>query len=446
MDYRAPFAGKKITVMGLGLLGRAVGDTAFLAECGAHLTVTDMKTEEQLAESVTQLKQYPNITFHLGGHVQEDFTQCDMVLKAAGVPLDSPYVVAAHAVGVPVVMSTALFAKYAIEEGATVVGVTGTRGKSTVTHMIYHTLQQTVTRLRSEQEKHVFLGGNVRGISTLAMLPNVQAGDIAVLELDSWQLQGFGDLGISPQVAVFTNLMPDHQNYYHSMDAYFADKANIFKSQKEGDHLIVGNSIAAKIQEATPPGGEPCIPLAIPADWRLKVPGEHNRENASLAAGALHALGLSESEIKDGLESFEGVEGRLQLVRDIDGIKIYNDNNSTTPEATIAALRALDEGKKRVVLIMGGSDKGLDANRLLCEVAKTCKRVILLAGSGTDRIVPAMSDYSIFDDLSAAIHEAVISAQAGDVILFSPAFASFGMFKNEYERNDRFVSIIQKLL
>ena len=249
-----------------------------------------------------------------------------MVIKAAGVPLDSPYIAAAKAAGVPVFMSTALFAKQAMEEGATIVGITGTRGKSTTTQMIYKVLKSA--------GREVLLGGNIRGVSTLTLLPQVKPADIVVLELDSWQLQGFGDLQISPQIAVFTNLMPDHQNYYPDMDAYFADKANVFKYQKEGDTLVCGKAIEERIQAARPEVA-PLVPESIPSDWSLKVIGEHNRENASLAAAVLRALHLSEEDIRTGLESFEPVEGRLQFVRELHGIKIYNDNNATTPDATI---------------------------------------------------------------------------------------------------------------
>lgn len=438
-DIKSQFAGKKVTVMGLGLLGRGVGDVAFFAECGAQIVVTDRKSEAELAGSIVRLSHYPNISFHLGGHQEEDFTQCDMVLKAAGVPLDSPYIAAARAAGVEVVMSTALFAQYAREAGATIVGVTGTRGKSTVTQMIFETLKQV--------GKDVLLGGNVRGVSTLALLPQVTQGTIAVLELDSWQLQGFGDLHISPQVSVFTNLMPDHQNYYSSMDQYFADKAYIYRNQHVGDTLVCGTGVRDRILADNPPVA-PVTPETIPADWELQIIGEHNHDNASLAAQALRALGLSEEQIKTGLETFVGVEGRLQLVSDKNGIKIYNDNNATTPEATIVALKALSADrqdlmpKKNIILIMGGADKGLDASALLYQIAQSCKRVICLAGTGTTRVAPFMTDYSIFDSLATAVHEATTSAVSGDIILFSPAFASFGMFANEYDRNDQFMSLI----
>ena len=428
------FAGKKITVMGLGLLGRGVGDVAFLAECGAQVLVTDKKTEEELASSVEALKKYPNVAFRLGGHDEADFTSCDMVFKAAGVPLTSPYIAAARAAGIPVYMSTALFAKSAMGAGATVIGITGTRGKSTTTQMIYQALKA------ARDASTVHLGGNIRGVSTLALLPEIKPQDIVVLELDSWQLQGFGDLQISPNIAIFTNLMPDHQNYYSDMDQYFSDKANIFRHQKEGDHLFVGSDIANMIRTHTPPI-EPIVPEPLPADWALRVPGEHNRENAALARSTL-SLFMQDLQIRTTLAGFSAVEGRLQLAGEKGGIKIYNDNNATTPDATIAALKALCKDGKNIILVMGGADKGLDMSRLLYEIARCCKRVIALSGTGTSRVAPLMQDLSVYDSLETAMAEALRSAQSGDIILFSPAFASFGMFKNEYERNDRLMSIV----
>ncbi len=447
--YCEPFKGKKITLMGLGLLGRGVGDAEFLAGCGAELLVTDKKNEAELADSVERLKKFPNISFHLGGHRLEDFTTCDMVIKAAGVPLKSPEIAAARATGVPVVMSTALFAKMAAEASATVVGITGTRGKSTVSHMIHSSL------IRANRRTH--LGGNVRGLSTLAMLPEIEEGDIAVLELDSWQLQGFGDLKISPHIAVFTNLMPDHQNYYPSMEAYFADKANIFRYQsrrrrvgtpteaswKQGDALLVGASIASRVRAANPPVAL-TVPPFIPADWTLKVIGEHNRENASLAAAVLRVLGLSENDIRTGFESFEPVEGRLQFVREINGVKIYNDNNATTPEATIAALRALDGD---ITLITGGSEKGLDLKELIVEIKQRISQVVLLVHAnykGSERLAGELRSAGIPFEEASSLQEAVekgMSERKGKngTLLFSPAFASFGMFKNEYDRNHQFM-------
>lgn len=440
-DYATPFRGKKITILGLGLLGRGVGDAAFLAQCGAEVLVTDKKTGSELAASVDQLKQYPNIAFKLGGHEETDVTECDILIKAAGVRLDSPEVAAARAAGVQIAMSTALFAKYAHEEGATIVGVTGTRGKSTITHMIHHTLERA--------GKRVHLGGNVRGVSTLAQLPNIRSGDICVLELDSWQLQGFGDLKISPHVAVFSNLMPDHQNYYKSMDEYFADKANIFRNQKEGDTLVIGRGIELRVRAGNPPV-EPLVPSALAPDWMLQVPGEHNRENASLAAAALLALGLNSEQIRSGLESFTAVEGRLQYLGEKNGVAIYNDNNATTPEATLAAIRALDTDKHSIALIAGGSEKDLSLSELVREIHARVARLVVLTHpgyKGSERFMTELSNADIPFETAENIAEAVGKALEAKpkILLFSPAFASFGMFKNEYERNDEFVRTIQTL-
>src|SRR3989338_71960 len=447
MDYGDFFKNKRITVLGLGLLGRGVGDVEFRAKGGGEVLVTDKKSDGELAESVAKLKKYPNVTFRLGGHQKEDFEKCDLVIKSAGVRLDSPEVAVARAAGIPVAMSTALFAKYAMDAGAKIVGVTGTRGKTTVAHMIYHSLISAFAKASADRRANVFLGGNVRGISTLAMLPDVKKGDIAVLELDSWQLQGFGDLKISPNISVFTNLMPDHQNYYKSMDEYFSDKASIFRYQRADDVLIVGSAIADRIRTAQPPL-DPVVPERIPSDWKLKIVGEHNRENASFANAALQALGLSDDEIKTGVESFEGVEGRLQFVREINGVKIYNDNNATTPEATIAALRALGEN---ITLIAGGSEKGLVLEELVSEIKKRVSTVILLTHpnyQGSERLAGVLKkagvSYEEARELPAAVTSALEKTKTGTV-LFSPAFASFGMFKNEYERNDQFLEIVRQM-
>jgi UDP-N-acetylmuramoylalanine--D-glutamate ligase len=433
-DYNDFFAGKRVTLMGLGLLGRGVGDAAFLAGLGAQLLVTDRKDKAALASSLGQLSGFANVQYVLGEHRIADFQNADMVIKAAGVPLDSPYIKAARDAGVSVYMSTALFAKFARETGATIVGITGTRGKSTVTHMIHHAL--------SRAGRRAHLGGNVRGLSTLALLPEVRAGDFAVLELDSWQLQGFGDLRMSPEVAVFTNLLMDHLNYYPDMDAYFADKANIFRHQKTNDTLIVGTQVLDRVTNAQPPAS-PIVPEPIPAEWQLQIKGAHNRENAALAAAALRALDLSEQQVRDGLESFQPVEGRLQFVAERHGVRIYNDNNATTPDATVAALQAF--AGERIVLITGGSDKGIPLETLADEINWRASTAVLLPGTGTDRLAPQLKTAVKAKSMADAVRTAFGHARAGDVVLLSPGFASFGLFANEYERNDAFLKALREL-
>jgi len=442
-DYRGYFGDKKITLMGLGLLGRGVGDAKFLAEMGAELIVTDLKTEEELQSSLAQLKQFPNITYVLGEHRLEDFRNRDFILKAAGVPLDSRYIEEAKKGGIPIKMSASWFAELV---NIPTLGVTGTRGKSTVTHMIDAILKAS--------GKHVLLGGNVRGVSTLALLPEVTPESVALMELDSWQLQGFGDAQISPYVAVFTTFFDDHLNYYDGdREIYLKDKAQIFLYQKPGDTFVLGAQAKDAVLGSHEPPIEPQIVDASIVDgWDIPLPGEHNRYDAACAVVAAKAMGIDEEVCRRALEKFVGVPGRLELVHEVDlpaqagGVKIYNDTTATSPEATIAALKALDlEGKKNIVLIAGGADKGLDMNQLLLEIPRRTKRVILLAGTGTGRVLEYIEGASVFDSLNSAVTEALQAAESGDVILFSPAFASFGMFKNEYDRGDQFTALVKEL-
>ncbi len=440
---KAFFKGKKVTVLGLGLLGKGLGDTAFLAQCGAQVTVTDLKTAKELAPSVALLKKYKNVRFVLGGHDMSDFENCDIVLKAQGIPLDSPYIAHARKNGIPIRMDDELFAAFA-PKGVKIIGVTGTRGKTTVTSLIYHTLKHA--------GKKVHLGGNIRGVATLALLKKVKAGDFVVLELSSWQLQGFGEQKISPTISVFTNFMPDHMNYYkQNLDAYFADKAFIFSNQKAGDVLVVSNNFKKKIPKSYAGTLAVVNVQDIPKSWKLPIPGEHNRENIALAVGALRACKLPLAKIRAGIESFTAVEGRLQLVKTARGVQIYNDNNSTTPEATIAALKSFPNTKnqkpKTIVLIMGGADKGLDTTELLKTAEEYAHTIILLSGSGTEKLKAQSSKLQAYEaeSIKDALNSAIASAEKGDVVLFSPGFASFGAFINEYDRNDQFLALVKKL-
>lgn len=447
MDFKATFAGKRITVMGLGLLGRGIGDAAYLAEMGAEVVVTDLKSAADLKDSVDQLKNYRNIEFVLGEHRFEDFEERDYILVAAGVPMGSEYLRHAREAGVPLRQSAAWFAELS---GVPIIGVTGTRGKSTVTHMIHHVLSEVTG-------EKILLGGNVRGLSNLQLLKEVQEDSLCVMELDSWQLQGFGWAKLSPQIAVFTNFMEDHLNYYQAggkskeeaMQLYFEDKANIFRYQDEGGVLVTTPEVFewAKQLEGVSLGQEVILADAsvIPEDSLLSMPGEHNRLNAALAYEALKALSLSDEDIFAGLTSFPGVPGRLEYLGERDGVKIYNDNNATTPQATIEGLRAVgNSDDKNVILIAGGAYKNIDPTALLEEIPKYCKQVILLPGTGTD-VIKDKIEAEVVGGMAEAVKAGLAAGEPGDTLLFSPGFASFGLFKNEYERNDEFVRCLNEV-
>lgn len=416
------FKDKKITVMGLGLLGRGLGVVKFLADKKADLIVTDLKTKNQLKSSLDKLKKY-KIKYVLGKHRLEDFKNRDMVIKAAGVPLDSKYIKEARKNKIPIEMDASLFTKLA---PVRIIGVTGTRGKSTVANAIFHALKKVYP-------KNVFLGGNIKGMATIPLLKKVKENDIVVLELDSWQLQGFGDSKISPNISVFTNFLPDHMNYYKGdMNQYFKDKANIFKYQGKNDYLIVGDDSYKKYK-----GKINSKIIKAKGKFKTKLIGEHNQKNICLAVAVLKVLGISEKH----LSSYEGEPGRLEFVKKIKGVSYYNDTNSTTPDATIAALNTLGN----VILLAGGNNKNLKYDELARVINKKVKALALFKGKASNEIFLLLSwEYPIefVENMKQAINFAKKHSKKGDIILLSPGATSFGIFENEYDRGDQFIDLI----
>ncbi|MCF7898765.1 MAG: hypothetical protein K9L31_02340, partial [Candidatus Pacebacteria bacterium] len=451
----------KVTVMGLGLLGRGIVDTKFLAENGADIIVTDKKTKEQLMSSLESLKNnieepYVNIKYILGEHRLEDFENRDFILKAAGVPFDSEYIEHACSNKIPVYMSAALVCDIVMKElpDVVIIGVTGTRGKSTTTEMIAHVLRENGSR--------VHLGGNIRGVANLPLLDEIEDGDFLVLELDSWQLQGFGDMKISPHIAVFTSFMDDHMNYYkNDKELYFNDKANIYRNQHAGDVLVASAQASSEIIMR---GERVAILVPEQQHFDMKLIGEHNQVAGGLAYEVASQCGLDDESIRKSLATFSAVHGRLEdmglfqkakttMGRDVGspdsksefrGVRVFNDNNATTGDATNIALESVNNTfNKKPILIIGGTDKGLPIDELEKCLQKKTKAVIYLSGTGTDRI--SLNKEYKYDKLSDCISKAFELSEEGDIILFSPAFASFSKyFNNEYERGDEFVKEVQK--
>lgn len=443
MNWEEYFKDKKITIMGLGLLGRGIGVVRFLAENGAILTVTDLKSETELASALVELKDFSNIKYVLGGHNLEDFQTADLIIRAANVPLDSIYLAEAQRNNIPVKMDASLFCEL-LPGGVKTIGITGTRGKSTVTTLIYEILK--------ESRQTVFLGGNIRGVATLPLLREVKSGDTVVLELDSWQLQGFGDDHISPEIAVFTTFMNDHMNYYKGdMDRYLSDKANIFLYQNSNDYLILGEQVENIIQDKFGSVIKSKIIVAdsdIPADFSIKMVGEHNRYNASLALNTARVLNISDEISKKVIAKFPGVEGRLEILGSKNDILFVNDNNATTPEAAIAAVKSFPDHKGKIVLIGGGTDKVLDFTQYCQIIPDYVKSLILFKGTATDKIVellPTDMAVTVASSMAEAWQNALSQAEAGDLIMLSPGAASFGVFNNEYERNDQFVGLFNEI-
>src|SRR3989344_308730 len=371
MNYKDFFKGKKITMMGLGILGRGVNVAKFLAECGAELTVTDLKAEDQLAPSLKKLSKFPKIKYVLGRHDMADFSGKDMVIKAAGAPLDSPYIAEARKNNIPIEMDASLFAKLTAlsTSNVDIIGITGTRGKSTVTHLIYSIIKNSGRR--------VYLGGHLKGFATFPLL----------------------------------------------------------KKEKE-KNIIKSRMIIADRKN-------------IPKGWKIKLLGEHNLANVSLAAEAARKLGVKESMIKKSVEKFKGLPGRLEFIKEAKGVKFYNDTTATTPEAGIAALESLEEKKGRIILIGGGADKNLEYGEYAKIVKKSVKALALFRGLVSNKIISSLGKVKfpmeVFDNMKAAMKFAVANAKKGDIVLLSPGAASFGVFKNEFDRGEQFNKSVKNM-
>lgn len=434
--------------MGLGVLGRGVNLALFLAECGAHLTITDLKTKKELAPSLKKLTKHKNIIYVLGQHRKEDFRGKDIVVKAAGVPLHSPYIKEAKKNGTPVKMDASFFMELVQghfgERYVTIVGVTGTKGKSTTTQLIHYIVRKA--------KKRTHLGGNVQGVATLPLLKKIRKGDIVVLELDSWQLQGFGDARLSPHVSVFTSFLRDHMNYYkNSMTAYLKDKSSIFRFQKKENFLLVSSSVSKLLRSKKLKSDGTTVVYKkddVPSSWGSKLTGPHFRESIAGAALVAQTLGIRKQIIKEAIATFPGVKGRLSFVRKVGGVSYYNDTTATMPDAVICALKSFP--KKRTILIAGGADKKLKYDVFANEVERYVKALILFEGKASrdiQKILPKKTKYPVYivSSMKNAVAVAYSEAEKGDVVVLSPGAASFGLFKNEYDRGDQFENVVRKL-
>ncbi len=443
------FSGKKVLIVGLGILGGGVGTARYFAAKGAHVHVTDLQDEQKLADSLRELKPFP-ITYTLGRHDEKDLEDVDLLIKNPGVPSSSSFIQKAREKNIPVDMAESLFMK--LSPTKNIIGVTGTRGKSTTSAMIFEILKVA--------GKKVFIAGNVKGTSTLELLDKLNTDSYVVLELSSWQLESFGWSAVSPHVAVFTNIYPDHLNRYSSMEEYIQAKANIFLHQEKNDYLVVNKQVE---QDATvaqfvarakseiyryPLDNFPEIAISL-AGGKI---GGHNWENANAAYKVASILGVEINSIKQALVDFHGLEGRMEHYKIIDGRIFINDTASTTPIAGIKALESI-QPTQQLVLIIGGNSKNLpiqDLVRAIKKRSEQIKAIVYLKGNGTDALQKELETSGItftgpFDSMKDTVATAYQFADNNDVILFSPSFTSFGQFQNEFERGDIYKKEIDKL-
>lgn len=461
------FCGKKVTVFGLGLHGGGVGTVRFLASCGAKLTVTDIKNETQLAPSLKRLEDYKGIRYVLGQHRIEDFERADMIVKSPAIPWNNQYILHAQKKGIPVEMDSGLFFRFCKRP---IIGVTGTKGKTTTSIIIYEIL-----RVAGLKPTKVGVGQE----SVLDKLDELHDQSVVVFELSSWRLSALKSIERSPHIAVFKNFYPDHLNYYSTMKEYLEDKKRIFQYQKPSDFLVINynDQTLKRIMNEAPSQlvpfsvnrytkgvsvfvDEGCLYIHDGIDQRkilsldrLKVRGKHNISNVMAAMGAAFAYGVDITKIRQAVMGFEGLPHRLEFIGEVNGVKYYDDTTATIPEAVMSALESFTQS---VILIAGGSSKELKYEELARAIVGKVKDIILLEGMASQNLKREIAkvlaaegkaqDIPVVGSMDLAVRIAQKKAFEGDVVVLSPGAASFGMFQNEFDRGVKFRSAVHSLL
>lgn len=451
--------GERVVVMGLGLHGGGVAAVRWFCRHGALVTATDLRSAEILRPSIAALKKYKNVSFVLGKHRKKDFRSASIVVQNPAVPSDSPYLRFALQNGTHIINDLTMFLE---RKKGQVVGVTGTKGKTTVATLAAHLL-------RTKFGRRVVLAGNIPRHSLWDALDVVNKTTISVLELSSWQLEGLPRIRKSPSVAVVTNLLDDHLNRYSSRAAYAATKANIWRFQDaSGVTILNRDDPKCRVWKARVPGQVKFFSLRPFAHddgaflWRgglwirekekrvrilqankLFVRGRHNIANALAALLVARYFRVPIRTIRQALQTFHGVPGRLEFVRRIKGRTFWNDTTATAPAATLAALKSFS---RKPILIAGGTDKDLPYKELAVCITKRAKLAILLPGTATEKLRKYLrKHYRKADSMHEAVRVAMEVARPKDDIVLSPGAASFGLFVHEFDRGDQFIREVKAL-
>lgn len=410
------FKNKKVVIMGLGLLGGGVGAAEFFVKHGADVLVTDLKIKRQLKKSVDKLKGLP-IKFVLGKHRKEDFINADLIIRNPGVPRESKYLKIAKDNNIPVRTDIDIFFNLC---SAPIIGITGTKGKSTVATLIYLFLKKKYPK--------TFLAGNI-GVSPLEILNKIDKESKVVLELSSFELE---DLKKSPHVAVITVLFPDHLNRYKDFKHYVNAKKSIFKYQDKNDILVLNNNDSETRK--------------LYSEAKSKV-YFFKGSNAAAAILVAELFRIPKDDIKEVLSNFKGVPHRQEFIASKNGVKYFNDTTATNPEAVIFAIETFRKRfpKSKIVLIAGGEDKKLSYKSLARSIEHNVDHVVLLPGTGSNKLKRNLDKFHSVKSMKQAVGKASSLAQRGDIVLLSPGAASFNLFENEFDRGNQFVKAVKRL-
>src|SRR3989344_2800978 len=444
----------KVLIFGLGLNQGGVGSALFFAKQGTDVRVTDLKDAKALKPSLDQLKAYPQITYTLGRHKKGDIDWADLIIKNPAVKPGNPFIGYALKQGKQVEMDMGIFLEYV--DPSQIIGVTGTKGKSTTASLIYEILMKS----RHDSED-VILTGNI-GRSALDVIPHIKPNTLIILEISSFQLETFATHKVSPKWAVVTNITPDHLNYYQAMDEYIEAKRIIGKHQTQDDYLFLRKNDPVTSKNNFLKGFEGQIIFFskddLPKDFKPHLMGEHNLENMAAALAVARAFGIPKDSALSTLVKFKGVPLRMELIKTWGGVKIYNDTTATSPEAGIQAINTwggnLQTHLGCLILICGGMNKGMDYTKYATIVGKLVKKVFFLEGDSTEEIRKQLSAIShqqadkimgTYNNLEKLLIDVEKIVESGDTILFSPAATSFNLFQNEFDRGRKFNQAVEKI-
>ncbi len=489
--------GRNVLVMGLGRFGGGVDTANFLCRCGAHVTVTDLATRAALADSISRLSDCPRVEYHLGRHNENDFDETDVVVVNPAVRPDNKFVEIARSAGALLTSQIEIFFHLC---PAKIISITGANGKSTTAALTAHLLKsvkreagsvkrktqyailpadlsgealaKTETRRakagRDTRYENVWLSGNIGNQPLLTILDKISPDDLIVLEISSFQIEQLARSklarrgGLAPHVALLTNLTPNHLDRYGSFDNYCASKKPLFEFQKldEQDPAVSifnrDDPIASQwFQNYKNDKGRICIQFSaadVPDDIResFTLPGRANLENLAAALAVINHLGLETEHIKNALPRFKALPHRLQLITETNAVKWFNDSKATTPESTVTALDAFTQP---IILIAGGYDKHVSFESLAQKIIQKAKAAILIGQTATKiastirntQYVIRNTSIKIVDSLASAVNLAAQLAAAGDVVLLSPACASYDMFENFQQRGDTFTKLVREI-
>ena len=444
------FAGKRVLIMGLGRFGGGVDVAKFAAGAGAKVIITDLASRQRLSDSISQLEEFPDIELHLGSHNPVDFEQADIIVANPAVPGDNEFLKLARGHKKFITSQINIFFQLC---SAQIIGITGANGKSTTAALTAHLL-------KSAGEKKVWLSGNIGNEPLLTKLDQIAPDDLVVLELSSFQLEQLAQIPEAPTVALLTNLTPNHLDRYGTFADYCAAKENIFKFQKLDDKFPAVSIFNAEdkvsaewFDKYKKDVGRICIAFSADdvSEQNRKcfpLPGRANLSNLSAAMAVVRHFGIDDDQFKTCLSQFRALPHRLELVAKVNGVSWYNDSKATTPESAIAALGAFEQP---TIVIAGGYDKNVAFDELGGKIAKSVK-VAILIGQTAKKIADAIkaspkskARIEFANSLAEAVQLANRLAVSGDVVLLSPACASYGMFDNFQHRGREFIKLVQEL-